>query len=107
MGRSARRRLLAVGQSLGLRDAVRVTELDQGVEGFNHFLNGGVWETLLGYWFFYMSFPPDPMYIFLDGITLGIKSIFIIKNLSIFPYLTMEYNTIKDSLFFPSIHTIF
>ena len=40
-----RRRSLAVGYYLGLGDAVRVTELDRGVEGFNHFLNGGLWKT--------------------------------------------------------------
>ena len=40
-------------------------------------------RNLLGYRFFNMSFPPDLMYILLDGIALGIKSIFIIKT---FPY---------------------
>ena len=38
---------------------------------------------------------------------IGNKVSIYYKNLSIFPCLTMEYNTIKDSLFFPSIHTIF
>ena len=54
--------------------------------------NGGVGSdpkignvlVLLGYRFFYMSSPPDPMYILLDGIALGIKSLFIIKKT--FPY---------------------
>ena len=45
MGRGAHWRLLAIGQNLGLGDVVRVMEMDQGVEGVDHFLNGGVWEA--------------------------------------------------------------
>ena len=43
-------------------------------------------EALLGYRFFYMPFLPDAMYLFLDGITLGINIFIYYKNLSTFAY---------------------